>query len=96
MTAGEKSAPRTARPRTLQEDLLEDLRSTAPVAAAPRRQGRPASSRRAPTTVDPSPAVELQLIPTQWTSPRLRSVPGGSGVLLSAGPIRLSLSLPGR
>jgi hypothetical protein len=94
MTA-EKPVPRPA-PRSLQEDLLEDLRSSAPATASGPRQGRRASPRRPSAATDPSPAVELQVTPTRWTSPSVRAVPGGSGVLLAAGPIRLSLVLPRR
>jgi hypothetical protein len=92
MTAGEK--PRAMRAHTLHEDLLADLRGTTPTPTP--RQGRRAAPRRAATAAAPAPAVELQVTPTRWTAPSVRAVPGGSGVLLTAGPIRLSLSLPGR
>jgi hypothetical protein len=91
MTADAKSTT-----RTLQEDLLAGMRDAAPVAAAGRAQGPRPAPRRPATDAEPVPAVELQVTPTRWASPSVRSVPGRSGVLLCAGPIRLSLSLPGR
>jgi len=97
MTVPEK--PTSARPRSLQEDLLADLQGAVPPPAPRPGSGRgrttPAAlpSRRTPRE---APTVELQLTRTRWASPSVRSVPGRSGLVLSAGPLRVSLSLLGR
>jgi len=99
MTVPEIPTPLPARPRSLQEELLADLQGTVPPPVA-----RPASGRRrtAPAAnpskraQGESPTVELQVTRTRWSSPSVRSAPGRSGVVLSAGPIRLSVSLLGR
>lgn len=97
MTVPEK--PTSARARSLQEDLLADLQGAVPPPAPRPASGRsrttPAAlpSRRTPRE---APTVELQLTRTRWASPSVRSVPGRSGLVLSAGPLRVSLSLLGR
>ena len=98
MTVPENSSSRAARPRTLRQDLLEDLKGTVPppvsVPAAGRRKAPQAHpSRRAHGE---SPTVELQLTRTRWASPSVRPASGRSGVVLSAGPFRVSVSLLGR
>jgi hypothetical protein len=98
MTVPENPTP-AARPRTLQEDLLADLQGTVPPP-----EPRPASGRGRTTpaalpsrrTSGESPTVELQLTRARWATPSVRSVPGRSGVVLSAGPLRVSVSLLGR
>ena len=79
-----------ARRRTLQDDLLADLRQGPPVAAAP-----PAPpARTAPATEaapGPAPAVELRITPRTWSAAGWRRRPGGDGVTLSLGPVCLSL-----
>jgi hypothetical protein len=99
MTVTENSSSRAARPRTLQQDLLEDLKGTVPPPVSVPTAGR----RRTPPPTHPStraqgesPTVELQLTRTRWASPSVRPAPGRSGVVLSAGPFRVSVSLLGR
>jgi hypothetical protein len=99
MTVPENSGSRPARPRTLQEDLLEDLKGTVPPPVPAPTAGR----RRKPPQAHPSkgaqgdsPTVELQLTRTRWASPSVRPAAGRSGVVLSAGPFRVSVSLLGR
>jgi len=91
--------PPPARPRTLQEELLADLQGTVPPPVA-----RPASGRSRTTPAKnpakraqgESPTVELQVTRTRWATPSVRSAPDRSGVVVSAGPIRLQVSLLGR
>jgi hypothetical protein len=99
MTVPEIPTPTVSRPRTLQDDLLADLKGTVPPPIA-----RPASGRgRTTPAKNPSrraqgesPTVELQVTRTRWSTPSVRSAPGRSGVVLSAGPLRVSVSLLGR
>ena len=90
MTTTGSSAPRPARARQLQEDLLQDLLHTAPQATSGSgqspRPARPAADR------GHTPTVEVRVTPRSWASLSLRSVPGRPGMVLSAGPIRVSLS----
>jgi hypothetical protein len=84
----------TNRPTSFQEDLLQDLRQTAPMpdprpGATKRRAKRPPAE--APTT---APGVELRLTRTRWHSPSMRLA--AKGLVVSAGPISLSVGLSGR
>ena len=81
------------RPTSFQEDLLQDLRQTAPMPDP--RPG--ATKRRAPRVVEAAttaPGVELRLTRTRWHSPSMRLA--AKGLVVSAGPISLSVGLSGR
>jgi len=83
----------TTRPTSFQEDLLQDLRQTAPMPGP--RPG--ATRRRAPRAVEDAttaPGVELRLTRTRWHSPSMRLA--AKGLVVSAGPISLSVGLSGR
>jgi hypothetical protein len=83
----------TTRPTSFQEDLLQDLRQTAPMPDP--RPG--ATKRRAPRVVEAAttaPGVELRLTRTRWHSPSMRLA--AKGLVVSAGPISLSVGLSGR
>ena len=93
MTAGKKRPIGPARPRSLQEDLLEDLRRTTPM-ADPRPDGHGARARRTPVeAAGRALPVTVQVTPTRWRAPSVRQVSGRPGVVLSAGPLRVSLDL---
>ncbi len=96
MTVSENRTSPLIRPRTLQEDLLQDLRETAP-APDPRPDAHQARVKRAPAEAgEKSPAVELRVTRTRWLSPSMRLACGGRGLVLSAGPISVSLGLSAR
>jgi hypothetical protein len=83
----------TTRPTSFLEDLLQDLRQTAPMPDP--RPG--ATKRRAPRAVEAAtsaPGVELRLTRTRWHSPSMRLA--AKGLVVSAGPISLSVGLSGR
>ena len=84
----------TTRPTSFQEDLLQDLRQTAPMPDP--RPG--ATKRRAPRAAaenaTAAPGVELRLTRTRWHSPSMRLA--AKGLVVSAGPISLSVGLSGR
>ena len=83
----------TTRPTSFQEDLLQDLRQTAPMPDP--RPG--ATKRRAPRVVEAAttaPGVELRVTRNRWVSPSMRLA--AKGLVVSAGPISLSVGLSGR
>jgi hypothetical protein len=89
MTASENTPP----PRTLQEELLQDLRQTAPMPDP--RPGKQRRAKRPP--IQPAaaaPGVELRVTRTRWLPPSMRLA--SKGVVLSAGPISVSVALSGR
>jgi hypothetical protein len=83
------------RPPSLQEGLLQDLLQTAPMP-----DPRPAAHRSRPRRTPPpgatqrTPPVELRVTPTRWRAPGLRPGADGQGLVLSAGPLRVSVGLP--
>ena len=76
----------TASRRTLQDDLLDDLRQ-APVRPA----AAPATARAEDAAPEPAPAVELRITPRTWSAAGWTRRPGGDGVTISLGPVCLSL-----
>ena len=92
------TAPRSgARPRSLQDDLLDDLRrgpdraSAAPV-AAPSVACPPEAAARVSALVPAStPAVELRITPRFWSSAGWTRRPEGDGLTINLGPVCLSL-----
>ena len=92
--------PRTPRTRSLQDDLLQDLRRTTPLpprtapAAARSRGEQPAGGGTG--RANEAATVEVRVTRSRWTSLRVRSNPGRSGFEVSAGPLRLSLAVVDR
>jgi hypothetical protein len=83
-----------SRPRTMRDDLLQDLRQAAPMPIVPTKQGRSMEERAAPPEpANPTvPTLELRLTLQHWSRPRVLAVTGDQGLALSIGPIRLSVS----
>jgi hypothetical protein len=94
MTASANSAPEAARPRTLQDELLQDLRQTAPMPDPRPGPARPRAKRAPLETGAASPAVELRVARNPWRSPSMRLA--SKGLVLSAGPISVTVGLSGR
>jgi hypothetical protein len=92
MTAN--SSPETARQRTLQDELLQDLRQTAPMPDPRPGPSRPRANRASLETAATTPAVELRVTRNRWLAPSMRLA--SQGVVLSAGPISVSVGLTGR
>jgi hypothetical protein len=92
------TSPRSgARARSLQDDLLDDLRrgpdhaSAAPVAAA-LMASPPEGALRVPALAPaPTPAVELRITPRSWSSAGWTRRPEGDGLTINLGPVCLSL-----
>src|SRR5215212_10559973 len=90
------TAPRSgARPRSLQDDLLDDLRlghdppSAAQVTAA--SVASPTEAALRVPAVAPTPAVELRITPRSWSSAGWTRRPEGDGLTVNLGPVCLSL-----
>jgi hypothetical protein len=81
------AAPGSAHRRTLQDELLDDLRqapdrpAAVPVPAA--------GAARASAASESAPAVELRITPRSWTAAGWTRRP--DGVTISLGPVRLAL-----
>lgn len=84
----------SSRPRTLQDDLLADLRGvTAMPDAAPRVASPvPEVTERPDSTEAGALIFEVRVTPRRWSAPRMRSSIGGTGLVVTAGPLRFSLS----
>ncbi|MGY1679908.1 hypothetical protein [Geodermatophilus sp. SYSU D01176] len=93
MTTADQTGPRAKRPRALQDDLLDDLRQAAPMPVPhPAHPAAPEGRRgtawvQAPT---PTPTLELRVTLWRWSTPGVRRLRGG--VVLTAGPVRISLT----
>jgi hypothetical protein len=95
MTTADKIRPRAKRPRALQDDLLADLRQAAPMpiphpvhrAAPPPEERRGTAWVRTPMS---TPTLELRVTLWQWSAPGVRRL--RDGVVLSAGPVLISLT----
>src|SRR4051812_34426231 len=92
------TAPRSgAHPRSLQDDLLDDLRrgtdraSAAPVTAASVASPPELAPRVHSPAPTPTPAVELRITPRSWSSAGWRRRPEGDGLTVNLGPVCLSL-----
>ena len=93
--------PRPPRTRSLQDDLLQDLRRTTPLPPRPsspaaRSRGERTGDGGAPGRSSEAATVEVRVTRSRWTSLRVRSNPGRSGFEVSAGPLRLSLAVVDR
>jgi hypothetical protein len=84
-----------ARRRTLQDDLLDDLRQAPDrrtAAAMPVHRATTESAVEPASAADPRAlAVEVRISPRSWTGAGWVRRPGGDGVMINLGPVRLSL-----
>ena len=79
---------RPMRTRTLRDDLLDDLRWAAPMPAA-QAEVRPAGPSPARTE---APTVGIAVTPRLWWGVRMATLGEGPGVVIGAGPVRISLT----
>jgi hypothetical protein len=94
MTIEEPTAPSSLRPRTLQDDLLADLRQAVPM-PIPRLEADPSGSRPAEPsqrTDGETPTVHVRLTPRHWSAPSLSPGGAGTGLVITAGPVRVSVT----
>jgi hypothetical protein len=80
--------------RSLQDDLLADLRQTAPMPDPRPSAVRPRPKPDALQTGSTQPAVEVRVTRTRWLSPSMRLA--SKGLVVSAGPISVSVGLSRR
>lgn len=94
MTDTQDRTPRPSRPSTLQDDLLDDLRRTTPAAAPPPSGPRAgATGTPAPPAPEEESTVPRQITPTRWLAVSLQQAAGRRRVLLTAGPLSVSIDL---
>ncbi len=93
MTAMEPTTTPSPRPRTLQADLLADLRQAAPMPIARPKEDHSASvpAERPDPTVPETPTVDVRLTPRHWSAPSIRPPGTGTGLVVTAGPVRISI-----
>ena len=97
MTDSQQPTPPGHRARTFQEDLLQDLQQTAPASDSPSSGSRTRAPRPAAANGrENAPTVEVRVTPTRWRSPSMRQAAGGHRMVLSAGPVSVSVDLPRR
>jgi hypothetical protein len=94
MTSTDHPTQQPARPRTLRDDLLDDLLRAAPMPARQPTADSPTSvPAERPDATDPgTPTLELRLTPRRWSAPSMRPLPRGAGLVVCAGPVRVSLT----
>ncbi|TFV86978.1 hypothetical protein [Blastococcus sp. CT_GayMR16] len=99
MSATDQVAARPSRTRTLRDDLLDDLRQAAPMPVARPARGVPVPIAAVPGTAEsplPAPAeaptLELAVTPRLWWGLRMKTLGEGPGVVIGAGPVRISLT----
>jgi hypothetical protein len=97
-TDNRPSTLRAGRGRTMQDELLHDLRQATPlpivptaVEQAPRRPPERPESRERQTS-----SLYMHVTLQRWSRPRVRLLPGASGLSVSLGPVRVSCALGGR
>ena len=98
MTDSSKHTSSSNPSRTFQEDLLQDLRETAPASESPSSSSRPrVTGTPARDVRQKAPTVELRVTPTRWLAPSMRlATRGHQRVVLSAGPVSVSVDLTRR
>jgi hypothetical protein len=84
---------RPMRTRTLGDELLEDLRSAAPmpVAQPAREVPVPVTSAAPPPEAD-APTIDVRVTPRLWWGLRMKTLGEGPGIVIGAGPVRISFS----
>ena len=94
MSATDQITARPMRTRTLRDDLLADLRQAAPMPAA-----QPAREVSVPVAIekphgkgDGAPTVDIAVTPRFWWGLRMKTLSEGPGVVIGAGPVRISLT----
>ncbi|MGY1640595.1 hypothetical protein ACI782_05605 [Geodermatophilus sp. SYSU D00703] len=88
---------RVGRGRTMQDELLHDLRQATPMPVVPTAVEQ--APQRPPERPDPrdrqTPSLCLHVTLQRWSWPRLCLLPGDVGLSVGVGPVRVSLALGG-
>ena len=82
------------RSRTLGDDLLDDLRQATPMPATqPAREVSVPVAVELPRAKGPeAPTVDIAVTPRFWWGLRMKTLSEGPGVVIGAGPVRISLT----
>ena len=98
MTTMKPATTPSRRPRTLQDDLLADLRQAAPMPVAPLEANRsaPVPPERLDPTLQETPTIDVRVTPRQWSTPSMRAGSTGTGLVFTVGPLRVSFTGFGR
>jgi hypothetical protein len=90
---------RPMRSRSLGDDLLDDLRRAAPMPAAQPSRDVPVPVVSVPRTVEKprrpvteAPTIDVAVTPRFWWGLRMKTLSEGPGIVIGAGPVRLSLT----
>jgi hypothetical protein len=90
---------RPMRNRTLGDELLADLRQAAPmpVAQPPREvavpvESVPATAGDHPAAAADAPTIDVRVTPRLWWGLRMKTLGEGPGVVIGAGPVRISFT----
>jgi hypothetical protein len=89
---------RPMRNRTLGDELLADLRQAAPMPVAQPRDvpvpvaSVPATAGDHPAAEAEAPTIDVRVTPRLWWGLRLKTLGEGPGVVIGAGPVRISFS----
>jgi hypothetical protein len=90
---------RVGRALTMQDELLQDLRQATPMPVVPTAVGQtPWRPPECPDSRDrqtPSLHLHLHVTVQRWSWPRVGLLPGGSGLSVGIGPVRVSLARGG-
>ena len=94
MTRMKPTSTPSRRPRTLQDDLLADLRQAAPMPVAPleANHSAPVPPKRLDPTLQETPTIDMRVTPRQWSTPSMRSGGTGTGLVFTVGPLRVSIT----
>jgi hypothetical protein len=82
---------RPMRNRTLGDELLEDLRQAAPMPVAQPAREVPVPVASVPATAE-APTIDVRVTPRLWWGLRMKTLGEGPGIVIGAGPVRISLS----
>jgi hypothetical protein len=90
---------RPMRSRTLGDELLADLRQAAPMPVAQPPRDVPVPVASVPATAGDhsaaetdAPPIDVRVTPRLWFGLRLKTLGEGPGVVIGAGPVRISFS----
>jgi hypothetical protein len=98
MTTDDRPPASAGRGRTMQDELLHDLRQATPMPIVPTAvEEAPSHPVEVPGPQERQPPLLLQVQVTlqRWSWPRARLLPGASGLSVGIGPVRVSWTLGG-
>jgi hypothetical protein len=82
---------RPMRNRTLGDELLDDLRRAAPMPVAQPSREVAVPVESVPATAE-TPTIDVQVTPRLWWGLRMKTLGEGPGVVIGAGPVRISFT----